>query len=70
MSAKAASVRFEGVTKAFGKVEAVREVDFEIAAGSLVTLLGLSVGADTIQEREATIRERPSFLGRVVGYAG
>jgi iron(III) transport system ATP-binding protein len=39
---KASSVRFEGVSKAFGEVVAVREVDFEVAAGTLVTLLGPS----------------------------
>ena len=39
---RAASVTFEGVTKAFGEVVAVRDVSFEIAAGSLVTLLGPS----------------------------
>lgn len=36
------SVRFEGVTKAFGVVKAVREVSFDIHAGELVTLLGPS----------------------------
>ena len=36
------SVRFEGVTKAYGEVVAVRELSFEIAPGSLVTLLGPS----------------------------
>ena len=36
------SVRFEGVTKNYGEVTAVREVSFEIAPGTLVTLLGPS----------------------------
>ena len=36
------SVRFERVTKAFGDVVAVRDLTFEIAPGSLVTLLGPS----------------------------
>ena len=36
------SVRFEGVTKAYGDVVAVRELSFEIAPGALVTLLGPS----------------------------
>ena len=36
------SVRFEGVTKAFGAVRAVRDVSFGIEAGELVTLLGPS----------------------------
>jgi hypothetical protein len=40
-----------------------------IVIGALSALLGMSVRADTVQVREATIRERPSFLGRVVGNA-
>ena len=36
------SVRFERVTKTFGDVTAVRDLTFEIAPGSLVTLLGPS----------------------------
>ena len=36
------SVRFEGVTKNYGDVTAVRDLSFEIAPGSLVTLLGPS----------------------------
>ena len=36
------SVRFENVTKAYGEVVAVRELNFEIAPGTLVTLLGPS----------------------------
>ena len=39
---RAASVRFDGVTKAFGDVVAVNQVSFEVAAGNLVTLLGPS----------------------------
>ena len=39
---EAASVRFQGVTKAFGDVVAVRDIDFTIEAGRLVTLLGPS----------------------------
>ena len=36
------SVRFEGVTKSYGDVVAVRSLSFEIAPGTLVTLLGPS----------------------------
>ena len=36
------SVRFEGVTKTYGDVVAVRSLSFEIAPGALVTLLGPS----------------------------
>ena len=36
------SVRFEGVTKTYGEVVAVRDLEFEIAPGTLVTLLGPS----------------------------
>ena len=39
---RAASVRFDSVTKAFGDVVAVNRVSFEVAAGHLVTLLGPS----------------------------
>jgi iron(III) transport system ATP-binding protein len=39
---RAASVRFDAVTKAFGDVVAVNQVSFEVAAGNLVTLLGPS----------------------------
>lgn len=39
---RAAPVRFEGVTKAYGEVVAVDDVSFSIEAGSLVTLLGPS----------------------------
>jgi len=42
IGSRAASVRFESVTKAFGDVVAVDEVSFEVGAGSLVTLLGPS----------------------------
>ena len=42
LSSRAASVRFENVTKAFGEVVAVDDVSFEIEAGNLVTLLGPS----------------------------
>ena len=38
----ASSVRFEGVTKAFGEVVAVRDISFTIEPGTLVTLLGPS----------------------------
>ena len=40
--AKAASVEFHQVTKAYGQVKAVREVSFRVEAGQLVTLLGPS----------------------------
>ena len=36
------SVRFDGVTKAYGEVVAVHDLSFEIAPGDLVTLLGPS----------------------------
>lgn len=40
--AKAASVEFIGVSKAFGSFTAVRDVSFKVEAGTLVTLLGPS----------------------------
>ena len=39
---RAASVRFEGVAKHYGTVVAVRDVSFDVPAGSLCTLLGPS----------------------------
>ncbi|EDP65012.1 Fe-ABC transporter, ATP-binding protein [alpha proteobacterium BAL199] len=39
---RASSVRFEGVTKAFGEVVAVNAISFVVEAGSLATLLGPS----------------------------
>jgi ABC-type multidrug transport system ATPase subunit len=36
MSRKAASVRFENVTKSYGEVVAVRDVSFTIEPGALV----------------------------------
>ncbi|MFO1323843.1 MAG: ABC transporter ATP-binding protein [Burkholderiales bacterium] len=38
----AASIEFEHVTKRYGDVDAVRDVSFTVAAGTLVTLLGPS----------------------------
>ena len=37
-----ADVRFEGVHKSFGKVQAVDDVDLEVADGEFVVLLGPS----------------------------
>ena len=43
ISSKAAPVRFEGVSKVFGKdVVAVDDINLEVEAGKLVTLLGPS----------------------------
>jgi iron(III) transport system ATP-binding protein len=42
MTSRAASVSFHHVFKRYGQVAAVRDVSFEVAAGTLVTLLGPS----------------------------
>jgi iron(III) transport system ATP-binding protein len=42
IESKTEAVRFENVTKAFGSVVAVSEINFTIEAGTLVTLLGPS----------------------------
>ena len=42
IGSKAAAVQFQDVTKAFGSVVAVSEINFTIEAGTLVTLLGPS----------------------------
>ena len=57
---KAASVAFEGVSKSFGEVVAVREVSFAIAAGELVTLLGPSGCGKTTTLRLIAGLELPS----------
>jgi iron(III) transport system ATP-binding protein len=59
-----AAVRFDGVTKAFGEVVAVREVTFEIAAGHLVTLLGPSGCGKTTTLRMIAGLELPT-AGRI-----
>ena len=62
---KAASVAFEGVSKSFGEVVAVREVSFAIAAGELVTLLGPSGCGKTTTLRLIAGLELPS-AGRIL----
>jgi iron(III) transport system ATP-binding protein len=42
VGSRAASVRFESVSKHYGDIIAVNSIDFEVEAGSLVTLLGPS----------------------------
>jgi iron(III) transport system ATP-binding protein len=61
------SVRFEHVSKRYGDVTAVRDVSFEIAAGTLVTLLGPSGCGKTTTLRMLAGLELPSegriFIG-------
>ncbi len=42
MAMKAASIEFRNVSKLYGEVAAVKDISFDITAGSLVTLLGPS----------------------------
>jgi iron(III) transport system ATP-binding protein len=65
LGGKAAAVVFEGVTKAFGPVVAVRDVSFEIAPGTLVTLLGPSGCGKTTTLRLIAGLEMPS-AGRIL----
>jgi len=60
MTRKAASVRFENVTKNYGAVAAVREVSFTIEPGKLVTLLGPSGCGKTTTLRLIAGLEMPS----------
>ena len=51
-------VRFKGILKRFGKVTAVEKMDFDIAEGSLVTLLGPSgCGKTTLLRMVAGLEE-------------
>lgn len=60
-SSKAASVRFEGVTKIYGTdVKAVDNVSLDIAAGTLVTLLGPSGCGKTTTLRMIAGLEMPT----------
>jgi iron(III) transport system ATP-binding protein len=65
LGGRAASVVFERVTKAFGPVVAVRDVSFEIAPGTLVTLLGPSGCGKTTTLRLIAGLEMPS-AGRIL----
>jgi iron(III) transport system ATP-binding protein len=64
---KAASVRFEQVTKAFGAVKAVDSVSFTVEAGTLATLLGPSGCGKTTTLRMIAGLELPTggriFIG-------
>ena len=62
---KAASVQFQGVTKTFGSVVAVRDISFTIEAGSLVTLLGPSGCGKTTTLRLIAGLEMPTS-GRIL----
>ncbi len=64
MTGKAASVRFEGVSKTYGSVVAVRDVSFTIEPGTLVTLLGPSGCGKTTTLRLIAGLEMPS-TGRI-----
>ena len=59
---KAASVVFDGVTKVYpgGTTPAVNDVSFEVAAGSLVTLLGPSGCGKTTTLRMIAGLEMPT----------
>ena len=64
---KVASVRFEGVTKSFGEVVAVRDIDFTIAPGTLVTLLGPSGCGKTTTLRLIAGLEMPNAGTILIG---
>jgi iron(III) transport system ATP-binding protein len=57
---KAASIRFERVRKLYGDVAAVDDISFDIAAGTLVTLLGPSGCGKTTTLRMIAGLELPS----------
>jgi heme exporter protein A len=55
-----AGIRFSGVEKKFGKIYALRRVDFEIAAGECVALTGRNGSGKTTLLRIATRLTRPT----------
>ncbi len=63
----AASVRFEGVTMAFGDVVAVRDISFGIEPGTLVTLLGPSGCGKTTTLRLIAGLEMPNAGKILIG---
>jgi iron(III) transport system ATP-binding protein len=65
LAGRAATVAFEGVSKAFGPVVAVRDVSFAVKAGELVTLLGPSGCGKTTTLRLIAGLELPS-AGRIL----
>jgi len=64
---KAATIEFRSVTKRYGEVAAVNEISFDIAAGTLVTLLGPSGCGKTTTLRMIAGLELPTsgtiFIG-------
>ncbi len=62
---KAASVTFDGVTKAYGDVVALRDVSFTVEPGNLVTLLGPSGCGKTTTLRLIAGLEMPTS-GRIL----
>jgi iron(III) transport system ATP-binding protein len=64
---KAASVRFESVTKAFGEVVAVRDISFTVRPGMLVTLLGPSGCGKTTTLRLIAGLETPTSGAIYIG---
>jgi ABC-2 type transport system ATP-binding protein len=69
VSATAAAIRVAGLTKAFGDLEVLRGVDFEVAPGSIFALLGSNgAGKTTVVKILSTLLGADGGTARVNGF--
>ena len=69
MSAPAPAIRVAGLTKAFGDLEVLRGVDFEVAPGSIFALLGSNgAGKTTVVRILSTLLKADAGMASVNGF--